>query len=233
MFRTIEVQALALACIICGTFPLAAQLPPTTAPARLQDLGTKAVHVIVSQEIVNPYSQDDKTSKFLQTNGKWQVDAEAPAACTNTAQPCVRVIYRLPETSVSCEWVVLLSGDNSEGSIIEQNSDATKYFLRRLTTDQARDMVLKRKMPDYPPIAIAAHVMGDVTLIVVVDKDGRPANAVVLVGPEMLRFASTSAIKTWRFKPLKIGNDDVPFETTVEFAFRTTGPPSASVTSKP
>ena len=222
-----------LASILYGVPASAAQQTPSKAPSGLQDLGIQAIHIVVTQEALNPFSLEPRTGKPLPTNGKWQIGNRAPAACPNTTQSCVRVLYRVPEAEVSCEWVVLLLGDGSQGNILEQNSDASRYFLQRLGPDQVEVMVLTRKKPVYSPIALAAHVEGEVKLLVIVDKDGKPTNVSILSGPEMLRAASIDAAKAWNFKPFKAGNDGVPFQTIIKFTFRISSPQIGSVTSNP
>jgi TonB family protein len=142
------------------------------------------------------------------------------------------VIYQVPEAEVSSEWVVLLNEDGSS-TIIEQNDDATRYFLQKLSPDETKPLVLTRKNAKYPPIAAAAHVSGEVKFQVVVGPDGKLTKAVLISGPEMLRASAIETLKTWAFKPLTIGTRAVPFRTEVTFRFVTSGPPSGTVTTTP
>jgi TonB family protein len=222
-----------LACIAHGTLSLAAQQTPSKAPSGLQDLAVQAIHVVVSQEVLNSFSPEPKTGKPLSTKGKWLVVNQAPSACPKTTESCVKVLYRVPEAEVSCEWVVLLEGDGSQGNILEQNRDASQYFVQKLNHRETTNQVLVRKMPTYPPIALAAHVTGLVELQVIVDQDGKPSNVTIVRGPEMLRASSIDALKAWKFKPLIVGSNGIPFQTVVTFTFLTSGPPVGSVTSNP
>jgi hypothetical protein len=52
--------------------------------------------------------------------------------------------------------------------------------------------------PIYPPIARAAHVSGNVILMVSFEADGSPGHIDVLSGPVMLRNATTEYVKGWR-----------------------------------
>jgi hypothetical protein len=144
----------------------------------------------------------------------------------------MRVIYQAPDAGVSCEWVVLLSPDGTSGSILDQNEDATRYFLDRISADDAKPLVLTRRLPIYPPIAVAALVKGDVKFQLVVGPDGKFVGNPVS-GPPMLTGAATDAIKGWTFKPLILGGRAVSFQTEVTFHFATTGGPFSSVTSTP
>jgi TonB family protein len=237
MCRNIRTQirslAVLLAYTVSGVLASSAQEANSAAPSGLQALAIQAIHVVVTQEALNPFNLEPKTGKPLSKNGKWLVGNQAPAACPNTTQSCVRVLYRVPEANVSCEWVVLLIADGSQGQILEQNADASQYFLQRLGPDETKTLVLNRKGPTYPPIAAAAHVQGEVELLVIVDQNGKPSNVSILSGPEMLRAASIEALKGWTFKPFQVGSGTVPFQTIVKFTFRTVRPPSESITSEP
>lgn len=201
-----------------------------------QSRGEQAVHAVLSHVILDPGTPTPKTGKQLPTDGHWSIGNQAPPVCSQasvkSAQSCLRVIYQVPEAEVSSEWVVLLNEDGSS-RIIEQNDDATRYFLQKLSPDEAKSFVLSRKEAKYPPIAAAAHVSGEVKFQVVVGPDGKLAKAILTSGPEMLRGSAVETIKTWTFKPLTIGTRPVPFQTEVTFRFVTSGPPSGSVSTTP
>jgi hypothetical protein len=61
--------------------------------------------------------------------------------------------------------------------------------------------IQERTAPLYPPIAKAAHVSGDVILIVRFAKDGGVSDQRILSGPEMLRKSATAAVATWKVNP--------------------------------
>ena len=52
--------------------------------------------------------------------------------------------------------------------------------------------------PVYPPIAKAAHVSGDVMLVVTLEHDGSVSEAEVIRGPEMLKKSAIDFVKGWR-----------------------------------
>ncbi|WP_158793488.1 energy transducer TonB [Granulicella sp. L60] len=118
--------------------------------------------------------------------------------------------------------------------IFEQNEDASRYLIRKVSLDQAGALVLTRKQPTYPPMAMAARVQGSVVLRLFVAANGAIEKAFVVSGPEMLRASSAEAVKGWTFKPLQVGDTSTRFETEINFDFKTMGPGSSSrIISKP
>lgn len=213
--------------------PTVAQQAQGTAATGLQSSGQQAVAALLKQVELDPAALVASTGKPLPANGNWSIGKNSPAACPQTTDGCFLIFYRVPDQKVSCEWVVRLTGDGSNGIILDQNEDASRYLLRRLPTSQAAEMLVTRKKPIYPPIAAAARVKGQVVVKILVSNEGAVEKAFIVSGPEMLRSSSIDAAKGYVFRPLQAGTKAVPFETNVAFDFNTLGPSSSSVTSKP
>ena len=213
--------------------PSVAQQTQGGAAIGLQNSGQQAVAALLKQVVLDPTALVESTGKPLPANGNWSIGKNVPAACPQTTDGCFLILYRVPDQKVSCEWVVRLTEDGSNGIILDQNEDASRYLLRRLQTSQAADMLVTRKRPLYPPIAVAAHVKGQVLVKIFVSPEGTVQKTFVVSGPEMLRASSMDAAKDYVFKPLIVGTKAVRFETDVTFDFMTSGPPSGSVSSKP
>ena len=58
---------------------------------------------------------------------------------------------------------------------------------------------LDAKLPLYPPIARAAHIEGDVTLMLEIQPDGKVGQVKVEGGPEMLRAVAVFSANAWIF----------------------------------
>lgn len=212
--------------------PLAAQQTQNDAASNLQTTGLKAVSVILKQNVLDPAAISPKTGKPLPPTGKWQIGKERPAACPQNG-PCVMILYEVPEESVSCQWVVELNGDGSDGTVVQQNQDATLYFLHKLSTSQTAGLVISKKLPQYPPIAQAAHVSGTVVIRVLVSASGTLEKVFIVSGPEMLRYSAAEAAKQWTFKPYIVGTQPVRYTADLDFDFSTSGPGIAHMTTKP
>jgi hypothetical protein len=199
--------------------PAVAQQPQGAAATGLQSSGQQAVAALLKQVELDPTALVEGTGKPLPANGNWSIGKNRPAACPQTTDGCFLIFYRVPDQKVSCEWVVRLTGNGSDGIIIDQNEDASRYLLRRLPTAQAAEMLITRKKPVYPPMAAAAHVRGQVVAKILVSKEGTVEKAFIISGPEMLRSSSVDAAKAYVFRPLKAGTKAVPFETDIKFDF--------------
>jgi protein TonB len=81
--------------------------------------------------------------------------------------------------------------------------------------------LIDRVLPDYPAQARAAHVEGQVTLEVILDRDGRvePASIRVTRSVPMLDAAATAAVRQWRFRPAR-GRDGAPVRVLMEIPVR-------------
>jgi protein TonB len=74
--------------------------------------------------------------------------------------------------------------------------------------------------PDYPEIARQAGVEGDVTLRVVIGKDGTVADVVPISGEPVLARAAMEAVERWHYAPVMVGGRPIGVVTTVTLAFR-------------
>jgi len=80
--------------------------------------------------------------------------------------------------------------------------------------------LLKRVEPDYPPIAVSAHLEGLVILEAIVDRDGNVSEVKVLrsLHPLLDREAE-NAVKQWRYSPLVLNGTRERFMLTVTLSF--------------
>jgi TonB family protein len=172
------------------------------------------------------------TGKPLPSDGKWSVSKTPPAACPPAATSCLGVLYRTPE-DVICEWTVLLGGNDTANSVLEQNDDTSRYFLRRLTPQEAASAVLTRTKPVYPAIAQAGHISGKVELSLSIDPAGNVFRVVPKSGPPMLIGAASQAAKSWQFKPTLVGTRPVNAVATLSMDFSTQGPGRSNIKTTP
>jgi len=214
--RPLAVAILFIACLIS----LANPQNITPQDPTLQSVGQLAINAVLKQVALDPTVHAPKTGKRLPANGLWSVAKQPPP-------------YSVPEADVSCQWFVALSSNN-EGTILDQNPDASRYLVRVLRQDQAKALVLSRKEPDYPPVAILAHMEGEILLRVSISTSGKPVQVdIVSASNPLFGATATDAAKQWTFKPLLVGTQAIRFQTALKFVFVTHGPGSADVTSTP
>jgi TonB family protein len=197
-----------------------------------QSIGQLAVNTVLRQVALDPTVHAPKTGKRIPTNGAWSIAKEPPLSCPQENR-CETVLYTVPEADVTCQWTVAVDSNN-EGTILDQNADASRYMVRVLRQDQAKALVLSRKEPEYPQVAILAHMDGEILMRVTVSTSGK-SEKVDIVSTSNPLFGPTAidAANRWTFKPLLIGSQPVRFQTTLKFTFTTHGPGSTDVTSTP
>ena len=79
--------------------------------------------------------------------------------------------------------------------------------------------VTKRVNPEHPLVAMQARVSGTVVLEVLVDEQGRVADARVLKSIPLLDRAALDAAKQWEFTPTVVNGEPVPIIVTLEMNF--------------
>ena len=79
--------------------------------------------------------------------------------------------------------------------------------------------LVTRVEPEYPAIAVAAHLEGMVILEALVDVDGRVQEVKVLRSRGFLDKAAIAAVEQWRYQPLMLNGQPTPFILTVTLNF--------------
>lgn len=74
--------------------------------------------------------------------------------------------------------------------------------------------------PSYPEVARLAGIEGDVTLRILIDKDGTVRDIRPISGPPVLGRAAVRAVEQWRYTPALVNGYPVDVVTTVTFSFR-------------
>ncbi len=87
-----------------------------------------------------------------------------------------------------------------------------------ITEGEARKHLLEHSEPQYPAIAQAAHIGGDVKIKIVINPKGDVTDAQVLSGEPMLRQAALKSVIHYKFSPFA-GSGDKPVTTTLTFPF--------------
>jgi len=193
----------------------------------------QAVNAVLKHYAINPRALDPKTQQPLPRDGSWSTGKMPPASCPQSKDPCVEVLYLASANNVKCSWVVLLNGDGTDGTFLDQNDDAERYLIRRVSPNEAKTLVASRKKPIYPAIAIAAHVKGPVVMNLLVGRVGEVQAATIISGPPMVQQVAIDAARAWTFKPLMVGMRAVPYEVQLVLDFETSGPPDARIAMTP
>ena len=79
--------------------------------------------------------------------------------------------------------------------------------------------LIRRVEPEYPPLAVAAHLEGMVILEAVVDEKGHVTEVKVLRSRGFLDKAAIAAVQQWQYAPLTLNGVPTPFVLTVTLNF--------------
>jgi protein TonB len=89
----------------------------------------------------------------------------------------------------------------------------------RVGGDIKAPALIHRVEPEYPPMAVAAKVTGIVILEATVNEAGAVTDVRTLRSIILLDQAAINAVKQWRYQPLVLNGQPVPFILTVTLSF--------------
>jgi protein TonB len=92
----------------------------------------------------------------------------------------------------------------------------------RVPSSAEEALLIRKTIPVYPRIGLAAHAEGTVILAATISKAGSIENLRVVSGPPLLQRAALDAVSTWRYRPYLLDNQPVEVETTVNVIFALT-----------
>jgi hypothetical protein len=201
--------------------PASAQQTPAPTPAQTQALAQSATSFVIKREVLDPSALVPDTHQPLGNHGVWGITKDRPANCPPTTDSCVRVVYRVPDTTVSCEWTVIIKPDGT-GAILEQNPDSIRYLIRIVPPNELAPLIITR------PMKLDTRAQGVVELSILVGATGEPTKAIATSGPDELRAPSAEVAMQWVFKPLVVGNRAIPFMTNIKLIYG-----NGKITSEP
>jgi protein TonB len=92
----------------------------------------------------------------------------------------------------------------------------------RVPSSAEEALLIRKIIPVYPRIGLAAHAEGTVVLAATISKTGTIENLRVVSGPALLQRAALDAVSTWRYRPYLLNGQPVEVETTVDVIFSLT-----------
>lgn len=90
---------------------------------------------------------------------------------------------------------------------------------KRVGGDLQAPALIRRVEPDYPGVAVSAKVSGTVILEATVNEAGAVTDVKVLRSILLLDQAAIKAVKQWRYEPLMLNGQPVPFILVVTLTF--------------
>jgi protein TonB len=91
--------------------------------------------------------------------------------------------------------------------------------LLRLSRGVVAAKAIYQPKPDYPPLAVMAHIQGTVVLEAIIGKDGTVQNLRVVSGHPLLVQAAINAVRNWRYQPTLLSSEPVDVVTEIDVRF--------------
>jgi protein TonB len=79
--------------------------------------------------------------------------------------------------------------------------------------------LIRKVIPEYPPLARAARISGVVHLIGTIGKDGTIRNLQLIGGHPMLARAALQAVEQWVYEPTLLNGEPVEVIAPIEVSF--------------
>lgn len=92
----------------------------------------------------------------------------------------------------------------------------------RISQGVTEGRLIQKIQPEYPAIARAARIQGQVVLSAIISKTGEIQNLVLISGHPMLVPAAIKAVQQFRYRPFLLNGEPVEVETTITVNFQLT-----------
>jgi periplasmic protein TonB len=89
----------------------------------------------------------------------------------------------------------------------------------RISQGVTAGMLIHRVNPEYPPIARAARIQGNVILKAIINREGTIQDLQLVSGHPMLVPAAITAVREWRYRPYLLNGQPVEVETMITVIF--------------
>jgi hypothetical protein len=85
------------------------------------------------------------------------------------------------------------------------------------TPRQNAAVLMKLSPPVYPPIALTAHITGDIELLVNIRRDGGVESVIIISGPPLLQLSALTSARQSKFECLKCTEELTPYHLLYTF----------------
>jgi periplasmic protein TonB len=112
----------------------------------------------------------------------------------------------------------IVSATSSLASVPKLSAPAAPQRVR-ISQGVTRGLLLSKIEPQYPTLAKAARVQGEVILTAIISKQGTVEKLSLVSGHPMLVPAAIEAVSQWRYRPYLLNGEPVEVESTITVSF--------------
>jgi TonB family protein len=180
-------------------------------PVHVGDTMTAETHASLAR-VIGSFDEHLIVASIVNDAGEMTLEIRAPGVPTSTAASTtgkgpVRVELSAP------------GGGGSGLPALEPQSITSTPKAVRVGGRVANANAISQVPPEYPPLALAARVQGDIQFDATIGTDGTVQNLHLLSGPPLLVQAAMRAVQQWTYKPTLLDGQPVPVLTTITVNF--------------
>jgi len=90
----------------------------------------------------------------------------------------------------------------------------------RISQGVTKGLLIQKIEPKYPPLALQAHIWGQVVLRAIIGKDGDIKELGLVSGHPLLAPAAIEAVRQWHYRAYLLNGEPVEVETIVTVNFQ-------------
>jgi protein TonB len=108
---------------------------------------------------------------------------------------------------------------NTSTSVAPPPPPVKKREVYKIGGDLKESMLIKKVLPEYPPLAARMRLSDVVILTVTIDEEGNVSDVQVQKGNPILNEAAKKAVRQWKYSPTVLNGEPVPVIGTVKVIF--------------
>jgi len=140
-----------------------------------------------------------------------------------------------PQVSFNTDGVIGGTGGRSRDAVLMSLNETLSHVapppapapapnVRQFrTSNMLEGSLVRRVVPNYPPLARSARIEGPVVLFAIISKAGTIENLRVVSGHPMLVGAAIEAVRQWQYRPYILNGEPVEVETQITVNFKLSG----------
>lgn len=169
--------------------------------------------------LIKPPTIKPPTARSQTTNGRTSTSSRRRKRRARRTRASI-ASRRAAATPRQAKGVIVDSADNMPHAAPPASTTTTlPRSMRPVSGGVLNGRALILPPPVYPPVAKAANAAGTVTVRVLIDENGKIAEAKAIYGPKLLRKAAEDAAREARFAPTQLSGQPVSVTGVITYTF--------------
>ena len=190
---------------------------PVSQPEQPAEAVKPSAHTVPPNIFHVPFRIPARLSTTASSETEIQIDSAAPQVSASFSVPLAELGQKLTRIDRQAE---------APGASPAQPKATTAEPLLaqpiRVPSEIQAAKILKKVVPEYPPLARQARISGTVKLMGIIAKDGTVQKLQVLSGHPLLQKAALDAVSRWRYAPTILNGQPVEVIAPIDVIFTLT-----------